>query len=106
MNVTGIQPKVNAADIPLERLAGNASVTQQQKVEEAGRQFEAAMLRQILSEAQKTTFKSKYAGDNSTASSIYRDMTVTQLADSISRSGGLGLAKVLNKELTKQLPST
>jgi flagellar protein FlgJ len=102
MDISSIQPKVDAADIPLERLAGNTSLTEKQKMGEAGRQFEAVLLRQILSEAQKPTFKSKYT-DDSTASSIYRDMTVKQLADSMSRAGGLGLARTLNTQLTKQL---
>jgi flagellar protein FlgJ len=86
----------------LDRLAGDTRLTDQQKVGEAGRQFEAILLRQILTAAQKTTFKSKYT-DDSTASSVYRDMTVKQLADSMSRGGGLGLAKALNKQLAKQL---
>jgi flagellar protein FlgJ len=102
MDISSIHSKTNPADVPLEKLAGNANLTEEQKIGEAGRQFEAILLRQILSEAQKTTFKSKYT-DDSTASSIYRDMTVRQLADSVSRGGGLGLAKALNKALTKQL---
>ena len=103
MDITALQSHPKAADVPLERLAGNARLSQQQKVEELGRQFEAVLLRQILMEAQKTTFKSKYTND-STTSTIYRDMTVQQLADSISRSGALGLGRELNQELTKQLP--
>jgi flagellar protein FlgJ len=102
MDVSLIQSKINPADVPLDRLAGDTRLTDQQKVGEAGRQFEAILLRQILTAAQKTTFKSKYT-DDSTASSVYRDMTVKQLADSMSRGGGLGLAKALNKQLAKQL---
>jgi Rod binding domain-containing protein len=102
MNISALQPHVNPADIPLQNLAANPNLTEQEKIGEAGRQFEAALLRQILSEAQKPTFKSKYT-DDSTASSIYRDMTVKQLADSMSHAGGLGLAQALNTQLTKQL---
>ncbi|HVM59903.1 MAG TPA: rod-binding protein [Verrucomicrobiae bacterium] len=102
MDISSVQSKVNPADVPVERLANNHALTEEQKIGEAGRQFEAILLRQILTEAQKTTIKSKYS-DESTATSIYRDMTVRQLADSISRGGGLGLAKALNEELTKQL---
>ena len=102
MDISLIQSKVNPADVPLDRLAGNKTLTQEQKIGEASRQFEAILLRQILTEAQKTTIKSKYS-DESAATSIYRDMTVKQLAESISRGGGLGLAKTLNQELTKQL---
>jgi len=105
MDIPAIQPKVNAADIPLERLAGNSALSQQDKIAEVSRQFEAVLLRQILSEAQKTTFKSKYT-DDSTASSVYRDLTVQQLADCMSKSGALGLAKSLSKELTRQLQKT
>ena len=102
MNISSLQPYVNAADIPLEKLAANPNVTEQQKIQEAGRQFESILLRQILAEAQKPTFKSKYT-DDSTVGSIYRDMTVAQLADGMSRAGGLGLAETLNSQLTKQL---
>lgn len=104
MDIPAIQPHVNAADIPLEQLEGNSQLTEPQKVEELGRQFEAVLVRQILAEAQKTMFKSKYT-DDSTTSSIYRDMTAQQLADQISRSGALGLGRTLSKELTKQLPT-
>ena len=41
--------------------------------------------------------------DNSTASGIYRDMITNQLADSVSKSGTVGLAQVLHKEFTRQL---
>ena len=102
MDVPQIQSKIDPADIPLDRLAGDTRITEQQKIGEAGRQFEAILLRQILTAAQKTTFKSRYT-DDSMAGSIYRDMTVKQLADSMSRGGGIGLAKALNKQLTKQL---
>ena len=103
MEIGTINPQVNAADLPLERLATNSALTGQKKVEELSRQFEAVLLRQILTEAQKTVFKTKYA-DDTTASQIYRDMTVQQLADSISRSGAFGLGKTLSKDLTRQLP--
>ncbi len=103
MEIGAIQPHVKAADLPLERLATNAALTEQEKVEELGRQFEAVLLHQILSDAQKTVFKSKYS-DESTTSQIYRDMTVQQLADSISRSGAFGLGKTLSRDLTRQLP--
>ena len=105
MEIGAVKSHVDAADLPLERLATNTALTEQNKIEELSRQFEAVLLRQILSEAQKTVFKSKYS-DETTASQIYRDMTVQQLADSISRSGAFGLGKTLSKDLTRQLPKT
>lgn len=102
MDITSIQRSVNASELPVERLAGNAALSEQQKVAEASRQFEAMLLRQVLSEAQKTAFKSKYT-DESFASGIYRDMTTQQLADSISKSGALGLGQSLQRELSRQV---
>jgi flagellar protein FlgJ len=99
MTVAPLQPHISAADIPPERLAGNTTLSDQEKIAEASRQFEAILLHQILSETQKTVIPSKYS-DNSTAAGIYRDMVTNQLADSISRSGTFGLAKTFENQLT------
>lgn len=101
MQIPALQRPVQASDIPLERLAGNPHLTEDQKTSEAARQFEAVMVKQILAETQKTVIPSKYA-DNSTASGIYHDMVSNQLADSISKSGSLGLAKSLEHQLSRQ----
>ncbi len=86
----------------MEQLAGNSHLTEDQKVGEATRQFEAILLRQILQNTQKTVIQSKFA-DNSTAASIYHDLVTKQLSDSISKSGTFGLARTLQKQLTHQL---
>jgi len=100
MDVNPIQRKVVASEIAPERLAGNSSLTQREKISEASRQFEAVLLRQILESTQKTVIKSKYAED-STSSAIYRDQVTSQLAQSISKSGAFGLAKVFEQQLTR-----
>jgi Rod binding domain-containing protein len=105
MNAAPIQSKVSAADIPLDMIANNRSLTQPQKVAEVSRQFEALMLRQILQETQKTVIPSTFA-DTSTTSDIYHDMVINKIADSISKSGSLGLAKTLERQLGHQLSST
>lgn len=99
MVVSPLSKEVKASDIAPERLAGNTALTEQQKIAEASRQFEAILLRQILSATQKTVIPSKYV-DNSTAADIYRDMITNQLADSISKSGAFGLAKTFEQQLT------
>lgn len=99
MNIPALQGKVTASDIAPEKLAGNTSLTEPQKVAEASRQFEAILLRQILSESQKTVISSKFT-DNSVSSGIYRDMVTTQLADSISKSGTFGLTQTFEQQLT------
>ena len=101
MNISPLQNN-SAADVPIEQLAHNRALTEQQKVGEVARQFEALLLRQILQETQKTVIPSKYA-DNSTTTGIYHDMVTNQLADSISKSGTVGLAQSLTRQLTRQL---
>jgi Rod binding domain-containing protein len=104
MTIPALHPKIEASDIPMEQLSGNKTLTEDQKIGEATRQFEAVLLRQILESTQKTVIQSKYA-DNSMASGIYRDMVTNQLADSISKSGTMGLGETLKHEFTRQLHS-
>ena len=99
MQVSALQPKVDASHLALESLAGNQSLTHDQKIAEASRQFEAVLLHQFLSESQKPVITSEFT-DNSNASGIYQDMISNQLADSLSRNGGIGLAKIFERQLT------
>jgi Rod binding domain-containing protein len=103
MNIAPIKSAVDAANIPVEELAGNKSLTEQQKIAEASRQFEAIMLRQILSESQKPVITSEFT-DDSTAAGIYQDYITNTLADSISKSGNFGLAKVFEQQLNHPAP--
>jgi flagellar protein FlgJ len=89
-----------AADIDPERLAHNTTLTEDQKIAEASRQFEAILLRQILSATQKPVIQSKYA-DTSTASQIYQDLVNNQLAQTISKTGAFGLADTFEQQLTR-----
>jgi Rod binding domain-containing protein len=100
MNVSPLQPQIDASTIAPERLAKNPKLTEQQKIAEASRQFEAILLKQILESPQKTVIKSKLTED-STASGIYHDMVTTQLADSISKSGAFGLSKTFEHQLDR-----
>ena len=93
------QPKVDTGNVPLESLAHNKNLTEDQKIGEASRQFEAILLRQFLSESQKPVIQSEFT-DNSTAAGIYQDFITNQMADSLSRSGGIGLAKTFEHQLT------
>jgi peptidoglycan hydrolase FlgJ len=102
MEIPTLQRHVNAADLPLERLAGNQQISDADKVAEVSRQFEAVLLRQILSSAQKTVFASSM-NPQSVASGVYQDMITNQLADNISHSGSFGLARSLEKQLGHEL---
>jgi Rod binding domain-containing protein len=99
MNIAALPSNpVSAADIAPESLAGNKSLSEHQKIAEASRQFEAMLLRQILSESQKPVIKSEFT-DNSTAAGIYQDFVTTQMADGLSKSGTLGFAQVFDRQL-------
>jgi peptidoglycan hydrolase FlgJ len=102
MKIPLIEKGVQASELPLDQLAQNPHLSEKQKVSEVSRQFEAMLLRQILHDAQKTVIPSRYGGDSS-VNSIYQDLSTAQLADSISKSGGFGLARNLEKQLSRQL---
>jgi Rod binding domain-containing protein len=105
MNVSALPTAARpvAADINPESLAGNRSLTENQKIAEASRQFEAILLRQILSETQKPVITSEFT-DNSTAAGIYQDFIVNQLSDSLSKSGTVGFAKIFQQQLSHPEP--
>jgi len=100
MNVTPLQARIVASEIAPEQLAGNSSLTQEQKIGEASRQFEAVLLRQILAASQKTVIPSEFS-DSSTAAGIYQDLITNTLADSMSKSGKFGLARIFEQQLNR-----
>jgi flagellar protein FlgJ len=105
MQISAISPKIDASRVAPEALAGNKALTENEKIGEASRQFEAMLLRQFLGESQKPVIESEFT-DNSAEAGIYRDFITNQLADSLSRSGGIGLAKTFERQLTHPEPPT
>lgn len=101
MNISSLLHTAKAENLPIEKLVGNKSLSEKEKVAEVSRQFESVLLRQILGQARKTVFKSKFSEDSMT-SGIYQDMATSQLADAISRSGSFGLARSLEAQLIRQ----
>lgn len=96
--------RISAADLPFERLATSTQIPEEDKVREAGRQFEALLLRNILTQASKSTLPSKFM-PKSTSASIYQDMINNNLADQISRSGALGLTRGWEHQLGREFAS-
>lgn len=84
----------------LERYARNPNVTESDKVSEAARQFEAVLVRQILSAARKTVIHSGLEKESATTE-IYKDMINSQLAEAITGAGGLGLARSLELQVRR-----
>lgn len=73
---------------------GNAQADK--RLEEASRQFEAVLLRQMLSSLGRATGGTSGQAGGST---IYGSMVVDAVAEAVSRAGGLGLGSMLTKVL-------
>jgi Rod binding domain-containing protein len=105
MPISSIQSQASQMmppETPVEKIATSKTLNEQQKVAEMTRQFEAVLLRQILSQSQKSAFKSSVTPDSGVAGSIYQDMMVNQMAETISSSRTLGMATELQKQFTRQ----
>ena len=102
MDIAALKITPHAADLPLEQLAASQQFSEEEKVGQVSRQFEATLLRQILGQARKTVFTSKVCG-NTASSGLYQDMITQHMAEGISRSGDFGLARSLQAELAQQI---
>lgn len=101
--IPSLEPRVQASELPLEMLARNEHVAEQDKAKEVARQFEAVLLRQILQSAHKTGLEGLTGGEESATKDVYFDMMNYHLADTISRGGGLGLGSALEAQLTREV---
>jgi flagellar protein FlgJ len=101
MDISPLQSNltVKASAVPFDQLASNPHVSDKEKVKESCRQFEAVLLRQILTEARKPVMGTPESNETG----IYNDMINNQMADSISRSGSFGLAKSMENQLVRQV---
>lgn len=102
MNTINTSYRVSGPQMTAEQVSDNADMKQEEKVHRLSQQFEAILLRQILSESQKSVIKSKY-NPESNSGSIYHDMINFQMADGISQGSGVGFGKKLEQQLTRQL---
>ncbi len=101
MNAFAIHHQVNPSQMRLDSLAANKNISDTQKINEVSRQFEAVLMRQILSDIRKPILDKSQG--NPTASGIYNDMINNQMAQSIGQGGGLGLANSLSAQLSHQV---
>lgn len=101
MNPISIKPPGGVGLPELESLARSTSVSDQDKIAEVSRQFEAYLLREYLGEARKTLVDSRYNLEAG-MQSVYSDMITTQLADSISKTDTVGLGGLLREQLIRQ----
>jgi Rod binding domain-containing protein len=105
MPISSIQShsaKVTPTDVPLEKIVSSKALNEQEKVGEMTRQFEAVLLRQVLTQAYKPAFKSTLMPTGGVTSEIYKDMMVNELADKISSARTLGMAQELERQFNRQ----
>lgn len=74
----------------------DATKAEQAKVASAAKQFEAALLRTMLSSMEKSM------ASKSSGASMYASMRVNALSDALADAGGIGLAKMLSHELAQE----
>ncbi len=73
---------------------------------QAGKDFEAILLRKMLASLEKTAHLGESKGGLNSGGEIYGNMIVDGLADAIAASGGLGLAKLIEEQLGMQQKQT
>ena len=93
---------LSARELPVEQLAKNSTLPNAQKIGALCQQFEAVLLRQVLTNARKTVIDSKLHPP-SAANGIYDDMVTQRLAEGMSQSGAPHLADTLQHQLMRQL---
>ena len=99
MNLTIQNPTPTLAAVTDPALAQKGTgASEHAERAEACRQFEALLLRQILGQARRPVLNPK-SESGGTAGSIYRDMITERLSDSMSKGGGIGLARSLEQQL-------
>lgn len=80
-----------------------AGLSESAKIDEAARQFEAMLVRQLLAEARKPVIRSGME-EESASRDIYQDLVNEHLAEAITKGGGLGVARSLSTEWQRQEP--
>jgi Rod binding domain-containing protein len=111
------QSAVSASTVEADRLAlskateGKASpaatrINDPEAVKKAASQFEAIILRQLLAPAIEPIMSGGLGGDSSSGNGVYGYMLTDTLADNLAKGGGMGLAKMLEKQLTPPPSST
>ncbi|MGB0372980.1 MAG: hypothetical protein ACPGN3_16745 [Opitutales bacterium] len=92
---------LNAAEY--QKLTFNASMSEEQKVAEAAKQFEGVMLRQYLKDALKPMVETELT-KNSASSDIYRSYLIDIMAGSMAESGALGVSSTLQAGIQASKP--
>lgn len=78
----------------------------EKKLLQASKDFEAIFVRQILTSMHGSATKNTLFGKNQPGQEIYQSIYDNQLADQIAQGQGLGVGKVLYRQISQQNHST
>jgi Rod binding domain-containing protein len=98
METNPLSRHIVVEELPLERIAGNPQLSETERITAVSRHFEALLLRQFLTEAQKPLLNPK-SSMGGASNDIYKDMIVNVLSDGISKSGSFGLAQFFQSQM-------
>lgn len=99
MEINPLARQVLATDLPPELLARSTQLSEAEKIAGVSRHFEAILLRQFLTEAQKPLLDPS-GSLRGAANQIYKDMVVNVLAEETSKTGMVGLAQYFQSQLS------
>ena len=112
MNVSAISPSSSAASIASlqawradQKLTGlntpkpSNSSRDPAAIKKAASQFEAIILRQLLAPSVEPMMAGSLGGAKGSGGSVYGYMLTDTLANSLAQGGGLGLARILERQL-------
>lgn len=87
---------------PGPHIASSPGHVEQQKLKEVAQEFEAILISLLLKEVRMTKPDGLFTGG--LAHDIYRQLFDEQVARAMAHSGGLGLGKMLERQLLRTLP--
>jgi flagellar protein FlgJ len=106
-NIAAMQAlRADQASTGVNTLKSTNSSRDPTAIKKAATQFEAIILRQLLSPSIEPMMSGGLGGAKDSGGSMYGYMLTDTLATSLSQGGGLGLARMLEKQLTPRSAST
>ena len=81
--------------------ATDPSQAKPKKIHEAAQQFESLLIGEMLKSAHPSDSEGWLGSGESTGDDSAMDMAESQLANALTKGGGLGLAKIIERDMTK-----
>jgi peptidoglycan hydrolase FlgJ len=104
LDPSGPSPALLAAARAAEQ-SGPGAPLKREDVKKAAQQFEAILMRQLLAPAIEPMMNGSLGGASQTGGGVYGYMLTDVLANSITQGGGLGLAAVIESQLSPRTGS-